>query len=140
MAIPPDRSRTRRPRGVLVIAAVLVLEALASAALAFISLATIVTGDPVSLGGSVFMVVLLVAVAAGLVALASKLASGFRWARSPTLVVQLFLVILAFPYFTIGNPLFGFALLVPAAAVIVALFSKPVVDFTARVTGPERTL
>ncbi|MHA7281679.1 hypothetical protein [Arthrobacter sp. TMS2-4] len=140
MATDPAPQRATRPPGVLLIAAVLVLEALALLALAVGFLRSIVGGDPVSLGGSVFMTVLLLLVAAGLVAMARKLAAGFRWPRSPSLVVQLFLVILAFPFFTEGNPLIGFLLLIPAAAVIVTLFSKPVVDFTTRVTGPERTL
>jgi hypothetical protein len=52
----------------------------------------------------------------------------------------MFLVILAFPYFSNGLPLLGLALLVPAAVVIVTLFSRPVVEYTVRTTGPGRAL
>lgn len=116
------------------------LEAVTLVVLAVGFIATILGVDPVSVGGSVFLAVLLLLVAAALAAMARKLVAGFRWPRSPSLVVQLFLVILAFPYFTAGNPLIGLVLMLPAAAVIVTLFSKPVVDFTVRTTGDEKTL
>ncbi|BBE23331.1 hypothetical protein MN0502_22140 [Arthrobacter sp. MN05-02] len=140
MATDPAPHPSYRPRGVVLIAAILVLEAIALLVLAAGSLGTVFAADPVSVGGSVFMAVLLLLVAAGLAVMARKLVAGFRWPRSPALVVQLFLVILAFPYFSSGNPLIGLALMVPAAAVIVTLFSKPVVEFTARPTGDGRTL
>ncbi len=98
------------------------------------------SADALSVGGSVFMAVLLLLVGAGLAALARQLLAGFRWPRSPSLVVQLFLVILAFPYFSTGAPLVGVGLLVPAAVVIVTLFSRPVVEYTVRTTGPDRAL
>lgn len=136
----PGPDHPVRPLGVLLIAAVLVLEAVAGIALAVGFVGTIFGSAPISIGGSVFMAVLLVLLAAGLVAMAGKLLSGFRWPRSPSLVLQLFLVILAFPYFSAGNPLIGVLLLVPAAAAIIMLFSKPVVDFTVRTNGPQRML
>lgn len=140
MATDPAPQRVPRPPGVLLIAAVLVLEAVALLALSVGSVLSIFGQDPISVGGSIFMTVLLLLVAAGLVAMAGKLVAGFRWPRSPSLVVQLFLVILAFPFFTAGNPLIGLLLLAPATAVILTLFSKPVVDFTTRLTGSGRTL
>lgn len=140
MATDPAPHSLSRPPGVVLIAAVLVLEAVALLALSVGFLLSVFAADPVSVGGSVFMTVLLLLVAAGLVAMARKLAAGFRWPRSPALVVQLFLVILAFPYFTAGDPVIGLLLIAPAAAVIITLFSKPVVDFTTRGSGPARTL
>ncbi len=135
-ALPPSS----RPRGVLLIAAILVLEAVALLAVAAGFVVTAFSDDALSVGGSVFMAVLLLLVGAGLMALARQLAAGFRWPRSPSLVVQLFLVILAFPYFSIGAPLIGVALLVPAAVVIVTLFSGPVVGYTVRTTVTGKAL
>ncbi len=129
-----------RPRGVLVIGAILLLEAAGLLVLGVVSAAAVFGPDPVSVGGSVFLAVLLLLVACALVAMARKLAAGFRWPRSPSLVVQLFMVILAFPFFSAGDPLIGLLLVVPAAAVIVTLFSRPVVGFTVLTTGDERTL
>ncbi|WP_043441122.1 hypothetical protein [Arthrobacter sp. L77] len=140
MSTDPAPQRATRPPGVVLIAVVLVLEAIALLALSVGFLLSIFGRDPISVGGSVFMTVLLLLVAAGLVAMARKLVAGFRWPRSPSLVVQLFLVILAFPFFTAGNPLIGLLLIAPAAAVILTLFSKPVIDFTTRAAGPGRTL
>lgn len=140
MAPAPGPDHTVRPRGVLLIAAILLVEAAAGIVLAVRFVGTIFWAAPISIGGSVFMAVLLVLLAAGLVAMARKLVAGFRWPRSPSLVLQLFLVILAFPYFSAGNPLFGVLLLVPAAAATITLFSKPVVDFTVRTNGPQRML
>ncbi len=103
-------------------------------------MATILGGDPVSVGSSIFMTVLLVLVGLGLLALARQLMAAYRWPRSPSLVVQLFLVILAFPYFSSDNPLIGLVLMVPAAVVIVTLFSKPVMRFTVRTTANQKML
>ncbi|WDF32411.1 hypothetical protein PTW37_11080 [Arthrobacter agilis] len=138
---PPSASRTPAPPfGVIVIALVLVLEAVALVVLAVASLVTVFTAEPVSVGGSVFLTVLLLAVAAGLSTVAARLLQGFRWPRSPALVIQLFLVILSFPYFSAGDPILGFVLMVPAAAVIVLLFSRPVLGFTVRTTGAGKAL
>ena len=119
---------------------ILVLEALVVTMLTVLAIATMVSGDALSIGGSAFMAVLLACVAAALTVMAVKLLAGFRWPRSPTLVVQVFLVILAFPYFSTGAPLLGVLFLVPAATVIITLFSRPVVHFTARPAGSGRTL
>ncbi|THJ65966.1 hypothetical protein E8P82_09995 [Arthrobacter echini] len=140
MSVDPAPPSSSRPPGVLVIAGVLTVQAVALMVLAVRFVLTIFGANPLSVGGSVFMTVLLILVAAGLVTLAHRLSLGFRWPRSPALVVQVFLVILSFPYFSSGNPLFGVLLLVPAAVVIVVLFSKPVVRFTVRVSGAGRML
>lgn len=129
-----------RPLGVVLIVAVLILEAIALLVLAVGLAATVLRADALSVGSTAFLAVLMLLVAAALGAMARKLAVGFRWPRSPSLVVQIFLVILAFPYFTEGDPLVGLLLMIPAAAVIVALFSKRVVEFTVRPTGSGRTL
>ena len=134
----PDRPP--RPRGVLLICLILLLEAVAAGVLAIGFVGTIFSAATLSVGGSVFMAVLLVLLVAGLLTMARKLLAGFRWPRSPSLVLQLFLVILAFPYFSDGNPVIGLLLLVPAAAVIVALFSRPVVQFTVRTNGTQTML
>lgn len=122
------------------IATILILEAAALTLFAVLFVGTIFGASPVSVGGSAFMAVLLLLVAAALITMARKLASGYRWPRSPSLVVQIFLMILAFPYFSTGTPLIGALLMVPAAAVVVTLFSKPVVDFTVRTTGDQKAL
>lgn len=140
MSTDPASDPPTRPRGVLIIASILTLEGIALVILAGGFVATIFGADPVSVGGSIFMAVLLVLVGFGLVALARQLMAGYRWPRSPSLVVQLFLVILAFPYFSSDNPVIGLVLMVPAAVVIVTLFSKPVVRFTVRTTANQKTL
>lgn len=140
MSPDPVQPSPAPPRGIFVIAGVLILEALVAAVLAVVSVVTAVGGDAMSLGGSVFMAVLLALTAAALIAMAGKLVAGFRWPRSPSLVVQLFLVILAFPYFSTGSPVTGLLFLVPASIVIVTLFSRSVVEFTVRLTGSDRTL
>lgn len=140
--MPTDSSPhpSGRPFGVVLIVAVLILEAIALLVLAVGLAATVLRADALSVGSTAFLSVLMLLVTAALGAMAGKLAAGFRWPRSPSLVVQIFLVILAFPYFTEGDPLVGLLLMIPAAAVIVALFSKRVVEFTVRPTGSSRTL
>ncbi len=140
MSSAPVPEPSERPRGILLIAAILVLEAVATVVLAIAFIGTILGADAISIGGSAFMAVVLLLLGFGLVAMATRLMAGFRWPRSPSLVLQIFLVILAFPYFSAGNPLIGLALLAPAAAIIILLFSKPVVHFTVRTNGPQKLL
>ncbi|KNC19547.1 hypothetical protein AC792_05480 [Arthrobacter sp. RIT-PI-e] len=136
----PGPGRPPRPRGVLLICLILLLEAVAAGVLAVGFVGTIFSAATLSVGGSVFMAVLLVLLVAGLVTMVRKLLAGFRWPRAPSLVLQLFLVILAFPYFSDGNPVIGLLLLVPAAGGIVAPFSRPVVQFTVRTNGTQTML
>lgn len=73
----------------------------------------------------VAMVVLYLLAGAVLILLGFRLLAGSVGARTPTLVLQLLVVVLSFNFFAGGAPLTGAAFLVPAAAVLVLLFVAP---------------
>jgi hypothetical protein len=126
-----------RPATVLVAAAVLALESLAVLAVALWYISELLTVTPVSLGGAIFMIVLLVGVAAGLGAVAVNLYRGFRWTRAAAFVWQLLMLAIAVPILLSGQPLPGLALLQPALLVAVLLFTPKLVFFTLRTrSGP----
>jgi hypothetical protein len=137
---PQERPSAARPAGVAVIAVILLLEALACLGISVLFIRTLLTNDPVSVGGSVFLAVFLVLLAAWLVVVARALWRGFRWPRSAALVIQLFLVILSVSFLSSGSVLIGLGMLVPGAVVLLALFTRPVLSYTVRVTGDPKVL
>ncbi len=122
------------------IAGILLLEALGFLGVGALFMSTLAMGDLVSVGGTVFLAVFLILLAIWLVVLARALWRGFRWPRSAALVIQLFLVILSVSFFSSGSVVIGLAMLVPGAVVLIALFTRPVLNYTSRTTGETRTL
>ncbi len=122
------------------IAGILLLEALAFLGVGILFLGSLAMGDLVSVGGTVFLAVFLILLAVWLVVLARALWRGFRWPRSAALVIQLFLVILSVSFLSGGSVAIGLGMLVPGAVVLIALFTRPVLNYTSRVTGETRTL
>jgi hypothetical protein len=137
---PQEHPPAAHPAGVAVIAVILLLEALAFLGISVLFIRTLLTDDPVSAGGSVFLAVFLVLLAAWLVVVARALWRGFRWPRSAALVIQLFLVILSVSFLSSGSVLIGLGMLVPGAVVLLALFTRPVLSHTVRVTGDPKVL
>ncbi|WP_261792281.1 hypothetical protein [Arthrobacter sp. PM3] len=130
-----------RPRAVVVIAAVVALEATALLLAGVWYGSQLVTGAPVlSFWGAVFTLILLLAFSVWLFAVARFLMRGFRWPRAGALVTQLFVLTIGFPTLTGGYPLAGLAMLVPAAIAIVLLFDKRVIAFASRAAGAPPAL
>lgn len=140
-ATPPGRNETSagRPPGVYVIAAVAGLEALALAAVGVVLMFAAFTQPSLSLAGTVFLIVLVFALAAGLAAVSVNAFKGFRWTRSAAFVWQLLMVAIAVSALLNGSAVTGLVLLIPALAVIYFLFTPKVVAFSLR-TGGEQPL
>nr|WP_231713073.1 hypothetical protein [Arthrobacter sp. zg-Y769] len=99
----------------------------------------LVTSTPLSMGGAIFTLVFAVALAVWLLAVGHFFFRGYRWTRSAALVWQLFIVILAVPTLQAGLVPAGLGLLLPAAAVLLLLFTKPVLAHTTRLTDSGKT-
>ncbi len=140
MSRPQELPPAARPAGIAVIAVILLLEALAFLGISVLFITTLITNDPVSVGGSVFLAVFLVLLAVWLVLVARALWRGFRWPRAAALVIQLFLVILSVSFLSNGSVLTGLGMLVPAAVVLLTLFTRPVLAYTVQATGESRIL
>lgn len=129
-----------RPAGATVIVAILLLEALGLLAAAGWYLYGLLNSTPTSLGGAIFTMVFLVVLALWLLVVGSKLFAGYRWTRSAALVFQLFMIVIAVPTLSAGIIGVGAALLLPAAAVVLLLFTKPVLAYTWRTTDSTPVL
>lgn len=119
------------------VSAVVAVESLALLAAAAWYVVGVLTSPVVSWGGAAFMVVLLLALAAGLAAVSWNIYRGYRWTRSAAFVWQLLMLSIAVPTLLAGRLVPGAVLLLPPLVVIVLLFTPAVVAFTLR-TGKDR--
>lgn len=139
-AAPEPPSSRSRPAGAMLIAAILLLEALGLFTAAGWYLYGLLTSTPTSLGGAVFTMVFLVVLAIWLLFVSYHLLRGYRWTRSAALVFQLFMIVIAVPTLSAGVVMVGVALLLPAAAVVLLLFTKPVLAHTTRTADNPKVL
>ncbi|WP_026540060.1 MULTISPECIES: hypothetical protein [Micrococcaceae] len=131
----------RRPRGVAVISAVVLLEALALMGAAAWYAYQLLTGAPVlTFWGAVFTLGLLLAFSVWLFAVGHFLFRGYRWTRAAALVAQLFVLTIGFPTMTGGLVVPGLAMIIPAIAAIVFLFHKDVIAYASRTGGTSGVL
>ena len=97
------------------------------------------TSTPLSMGGAVFTMLFAVAVAVWLLVVGHFFFRGYRWTRAAAVVWQFFVVIIAVPTLQAGLTIAGLAMLLPAAAVLLLLFTKPVLAHTNRMTDGSKT-
>ncbi|MGO4143754.1 hypothetical protein AB4Y77_01600 [Paenarthrobacter sp. YAF11_1] len=136
-----DPGGSHRPRGVAVISAVVLLEALALMGAAAWYAYELLTGAPVlTFWGAVFTLGLLLAFSVWLFAVGHYLFRGYRWTRAAALVAQLFVLTIGFPTLTGGLVLAGLAMIIPAVAAIVFLFHKDVIAYASRTGGTSGVL
>ncbi|EMY35679.1 hypothetical protein D477_003253 [Arthrobacter crystallopoietes BAB-32] len=114
----------------------LVLEALALLGAAAWFVYGLMTQTPTSLGGAVFQLVLMVLLAGWLLAVGHFFFRGYRWTKAAALVWQLFVLVIAFPTLTGGLVLPGLLLLLPAAAVVLLIFTRPVTAYVTKGSAP----
>lgn len=127
-----------RPGAVALISAILVFEALALLGVAGWYIYNLINSTAASFGGAVFSLFLIVLVAVWLLVVGHFFFRGMRWTRAAALVWQLFMIVIAVPTLQGGVVLVGLMLLLPAAAVILLLFSKPVIAWTSRTSGDAK--
>ncbi len=138
---PSDEHSTAAPVAAIVVALIAGAEALALLAAAAWYGYELLTGSPVlSFWGAVFTLGLLLAFSAWLFAVSVFLYRGYRWTRAAALVAQLFVLTIGVPTLTSGLVLAGVAMVVPAAAAIVLLFSNRVISHASRTGSPPPAL
>lgn len=135
----PNDGRNPRPAGVFVVAAVVALESLILGVLGVWSIVLALTQPTHSMASGVFLIVLLLALCAGLALVAVNVYRGFRWTRSAAFVWQLLMVAVAVSTLLEGNILPGLLMLLPAVVAAYFLFTPKVVAFSLR-TGSENNV
>ncbi|MCQ9163038.1 hypothetical protein [Arthrobacter sp. STN4] len=136
----PNDVSAHRPAGVYVISVVVGLQAVALAVLGVVATIGAFSQPSLSVAGTVFLIVLVFALAAALAAVAVNAFKGFRWTRSAAFVWQLLMVALAVPALLNGPAVTGLVMLLPALAVIFYLFTPKVVEFSLRPRGGQPVL
>jgi hypothetical protein len=121
-----------RPREIAVLSGIVLLEALALAVAGLRLVWTLLFEQPLTVGGTVFLVLVLLGGALWLLHVGRGLWRGFRWPRAAALVVQLFVLVLALPLLQGGQWALGLVLAVPAAVVLLLLFRPTVLAWTSR--------
>ncbi|WP_298583662.1 hypothetical protein [uncultured Kocuria sp.] len=129
MTVP---SQGARPGEVVVLTGVVLLEALVLAGAALRLVWTLLFGEPLTAGGTVFLTAVFLGGALWLLRVGRGLWRGFRWPRAAALVVQLFLLVLAYPLLRSGQWGPGLATAAPAVLVLVLLFRPGVLAWTSR--------
>lgn len=121
-----------RPREIAVLAGTVLLEALALAVAGLRLVWTLLFEQPLTVGGTVFLVLVLLVGALWLLHVGRGLWRGFRWPRAAALVVQLFVLVLALPLLQAGQWAPGLVLAAPAVVVLLLLFRPAVLAWTSR--------
>ena len=121
---PADR-RSRPPAPVLLVVAVVALQALVLGWLAVDALSQLGTGV-LSAGAGLFLAGIYVAVAVWVGAAALGVARGRAWSRGAVVAIELFGVLLASWLLSLGACLLVGSLLVLSGAALVAVFTGPV--------------
>jgi hypothetical protein len=125
--------RPSKPIQLTILVGLVLLEALALLIIAGMYAVELAAGQAhVSPGGAIFTMVLLVVLGAGVGVAGILLWRGYRWTRSVVLVVQLFAATIGLPTMSGGYVFYGLLILVPAAAALYLLFSRPVFAITQR--------
>jgi hypothetical protein len=138
VSIPSSASGAiKRPVSVTIISLAVVFEALLLLAAAAWFVAGLLTQAPVSLGGTIFQMVLILLFAVWLLGVGHFMFRGYRWTRAAAVVWQVFMVVVAVPTLNAGQVLLGLVLLVPAVVVAVLIFGRPVTDFLVKGSGPQ---
>ncbi|MBD8060408.1 hypothetical protein IC607_15690 [Cellulomonas sp. JH27-2] len=120
----------RRPAVLLVVCALVLGEAVAVAALGVAWLVDLARGGTEIPGAVVFLVVCCAGLAWLLVSAVRAVLRGRRWGRSLLLTVQIFLVLMALGWMSVGGTPWSVGAIVWGVATGVGLLTPPVVAFT----------
>ncbi|MEY4263236.1 MAG: hypothetical protein RLY88_944 [Actinomycetota bacterium] len=127
-----SKQKAKMPASLRFVAVLVGLEGLFVVGLAVSMLVGLLTGEARSFVTLVALIALVAAAGAWVVSVAFALSKAKRWARSATLFWQLVQLAVATGSFTgqFGNAAIGWGLILPSAAVLVALFQKATIEAT----------
>ena len=114
------------------LAALVLLEGVALAAVAIYLVVEIFVAPTASLASAVALVVCALIAAAGMVFFALSTVRGRPWIRGAIVCVAVLQVLIAYSILITRAPTLGWVLVVPAVAMVVLLFTRPVLRATAR--------
>ncbi|MGP5072635.1 hypothetical protein ACTXOR_06060 [Arthrobacter rhombi] len=121
----------RRPPSIIAVSALLLLEAVAALAAAAWYATSLGESGPLSMGGRIFMLVLILGATAWQTNVGIQVFKGHAWTRAAAVVWQIFQVIFAVSFLGGGgwSLALGIALLIPSAAIILLIFDPKATAF-----------
>ena len=128
-------SGTRKPVLLYTLSALILLEAVATAVGAIYLVVEIFTAPTASYGSAVALAVVVAIAAVALVLLARGVLRARPWIRGATVCVAVLQVLVAYSILITREPSLGWVLAVPAVALLVLVFTPPVLRATVR---PDR--
>ena len=128
-------SGTRKPVLLYTLSALILLEGVATAVGAIYLVVEIFTAPTASYGGAVALAVVVAIAAVALVLLARGVLRARPWIRGATVCVAVLQVLVAYSILITREPSLGWVLAVPAVALLVLVFTPPVLRATVR---PDR--
>ncbi|WGW10837.1 hypothetical protein LWF01_12010 [Saxibacter everestensis] len=141
---PVDRQQSptpaRRPFLLVIIVAIVALEAGAMLGAAGWLMYSLVTAPTTSVSSAIALFVLVLVLGVGLLFVARALWQGLRWPRAAAIVWQLLVASVAIPTMTGGQPGLGIALLIPGIVVVAGLFVPSVAAATRGTLGSRKVL
>jgi hypothetical protein len=123
---------TRKPALLYVLAALTLLEAVGVAVVAIYLVVEIVAAPTASYGSAIALAVVVAIAAIALALLARGTVNGRPWIRGATVCVAVLQLLIAYSIVITKEPALGWVLAVPAVALLVLVFTPPVLKATIR--------
>jgi hypothetical protein len=115
-----------------VLSALLLLEGVALAAATIYLVVEIFSAPIASVGSAVALAVLVAVLAVGVLLLARATLAGRPWIRGATICIAVLQLLLAYSILITNAPMLGWIIAVPAVALLVLVFTRPVLKATMR--------
>lgn len=130
-------SGTRKPVVLYTLSALILLEGVAVAVAAIYLVVEIFVAPAASFTSAVALAVVVAIAAVALVLLARGVLRARPWIRGATVCVAVLQLLLAYSILVTKEPSLGWVLAVPAVALLVLVFTPPVLRATARPTSDD---
>ena len=125
-------SENRKPALLYALSAIVLLEGACVAAAAIYLVVEIVAAPTASYGTAIALAVVVAIAAVALVLLALGVVRGRPWIRGATVCVAVLQLLVAYSILITKEPVLGWVLAVPAVALLVLVFTPPVLRETVR--------
>jgi hypothetical protein len=125
-------SGTRKPALLYVLAALILLEGIGVAVAAIYLVVEIVAAPTASFGTAIALAIVVAIAAIALVLLARATLNGRPWIRGATVCIAVLQLLVAYSIVITKEPALGWVLVVPAVAMLILVFTPPVLKATIR--------
>ena len=131
-------SETRKPALLYTLSALLLVESIALVAATIYLVIEIFSAPIASVGSAIALAVLVAILAVAVGFMARATAAGRPWIRGATICLAVLQLLLAYSIVITKEPTLGWVLAVPAAVMLVLVFTRPVLAATTRPVNDDK--